>query len=450
MSTAAHGARAFCNWDEDAITMAVEASRACLSGSARGGVHRLKLASTRFPYEDLQNASLVAAALNLRPDLEVTDYANAQRASTAGLIDAMGRRDGGSTLYVAADAPAAAPGSDQELQYGAGAAALLLGEGDVCARFLGASSTAVPFVDHFRAHGEDTDYYWEERWIRDEGYLKLVPAAVTPLLARQQLGAGDIHHFVLAAPGSGVAPAVARKIGLRAESVVDSLASSCGYAGAAHPILMLSVALERAQPGDRILLVGFGQGCDALLFQATEHAPRIAQLTRIANALAAGNVEASYMRFLSFGGVVNYAWGMRAEKDAKTALTQQYRAAAQVFGFVGGRCGKCHTVQFPRLGKCVNPSCRASGPLQDYPLADEPARVLTHTSDWLQYSPAPPFNFGLIQFDNGARLLMEIVDVDSDQLRVGLQVRMVFRIKERDRMRHYDRYFWKATPAAIG
>jgi len=23
---------------------------------------------------------------------------------------------------------------------------------------------------------------------------------------------------------------------------------------------------------------------------------------------------------------------------------------------------------------------------------------------------------------------------------------MVFRIKERDQMRHFDRYFWKATP----
>ena len=57
-----------------------------------------------------------------------------------------------------------------------------------------------------------------------------------------------------------------------------------------------------------------------------------------------------------------------------------------------------------------------------------------------------PLNVGLVQFDNGARVLMEFVDVDPKQLRVGLPVRPVFRIKERDLMLHYDRYFWKAAP----
>jgi len=43
-----------------------------------------------------------------------------------------------------------------------------------------------------------------------------------------------------------------------------------------------------------------------------------------------------------------------------------------------------------------------------------------------------------------------MVDADPETLAVGLPLRMVFRIKERDGLRHYDRYFWKAAPAAQG
>jgi hydroxymethylglutaryl-CoA synthase len=42
----AKGERSFCSWDEDTITMAVEAARDCLGALNRSGVARLVLAST--------------------------------------------------------------------------------------------------------------------------------------------------------------------------------------------------------------------------------------------------------------------------------------------------------------------------------------------------------------------------------------------------------------------
>ena len=63
------------------------------------------------------------------------------------------------------------------------------------------------------------------------------------------------------------------------------------------------------------------------------------------------------------------------------------------------------------------------------------------------FYPAPPLYVGLVQFDNGARVLMEMVDVDPAKFDVGSTLRMVFRIKEKDSRRHYNRYFWKAVPA---
>ena len=42
----AKGERAICNWDEDSVTMAVEAARDCLAGRDRGTITAVYLAST--------------------------------------------------------------------------------------------------------------------------------------------------------------------------------------------------------------------------------------------------------------------------------------------------------------------------------------------------------------------------------------------------------------------
>ena len=72
--------------------------------------------------------------------------------------------------------------------------------------------------------------------------------------------------------------------------------------------------------------------------------------------------------------------------------------------------------------------------------------MATFTADWLMFYPSPPLYVGLVQFDNGARVLMEMVDVDPAKFDVGSALRMVFRIKEKDGRRHFNRYFWKAAP----
>jgi 3-hydroxy-3-methylglutaryl CoA synthase len=444
----AKGSRSFCDWDEDIITMAVEASRGCVAGSDRREVSQLHLASTTYPFDDLQSAGLVAAALALSPNIHTLDYANGQRAVTSGLIESLRHHQTDTTLLVGADAPLGKPGSDQEMQYGAGAAALLVGSENLVASCVGWRSLSAPLIDHFRPKGSQFDYFWEERWIRDEGYLGLLAQTVSGLLEEHGISAGAVQHFIVASAFSNVSAVVAKSLNLPASSIADQLAGHCGYCGTAHPLLMLGRVLEQAKPGDRIVICGFGQGCDAILLEATELVASVAKSLPVTRALERCKTETAYMRLLSFSGQVNYAWGMRAEREAKTALTQHYRASDQILGFIGGKCTNCGTVQFPRLGKCVNPACQMSRSLEPFSLADAPGRVLTFTADWLQYSPSPPFYFGLVQFDNGARVLMEMVDVDAAELRVGLPLRPVFRIKERDALRHFNRYFWKAAPAA--
>jgi uncharacterized OB-fold protein len=208
--------------------------------------------------------------------------------------------------------------------------------------------------------------------------------------------------------------------------------------------MMLAAALERAAPEQKILVVGFGGGCDALLLQTTDTIRGYRSASSVSAALARGVTDKNYTKLLSFADEIDLDWGMRSETDAKTALTQLYRAQDQVMSFIGGRCGQCGAIQFPHLVACVN--CGSVEPLTPYPLADEPAKVATFTADWLMFYPAPPLYVGLVQFDNGARVLMEMVDVDPAKFDVGSALRMVFRIKEKDDRRHFNRYFWKAAP----
>lgn len=441
----AKGARAFTSWDEDAVTMAVEAARDCFNGRPSDAIEAVYLASTSLPYADLQHGALVASALGLPTAIASSDTGYSQRAGTSGLLQAL--KVGEEALFIASDAPVAKPASTQELSYGAGAAAFLLGAGDdVVARLLGAASVTAPFVDHFRAARERYDYFWEERWVRDEGYAKLAPQAIAQALSKAGIAANDLTHFVMPSLQRGAADAVAKKIGF-AGKPVDGLSDGVGYAGAAHALLMLAHVLETAATGDRILLVGFGQGADALVFEVTAAIGSAQPRTGVSGAIANGIATDSYLRMLSFYDGIDLEWGMRSEKVAKTALTEQYRSGGQIDALVAGKCGQCATIQFPQLEYCVNPGCNApASQFEDYSLVDEPSQVFTYTADWLSFHPAPPLYVGFVQFNNGARILMEVVDVGPEGLEVGTPLKLTYRIKERDRSRGYNRYFWKAAP----
>lgn len=442
----AQGQRAFCSWDEDSITMAVEAARDALGDRSCKALASLTLASTTFPFADLQSSSIVAGALNLAPSVRTLDIGNSQRAATGGLSAALLQANG-PALFIASDHPSAKPASNQEMAYGAGAAAFTLGDQGVLATLLASVSHSALFVDHFRAAGAKYDYFWEERWIRDEGYMKLVSEAVGAAMLEAEIEPADVSHFIVASPLKGIAAALIKKLDLPRQVEAEGLHENCGYAGVAHGMLMLAQVLERARPGQIIVLASFGQGADVLVLRTTDAIATFSPRRGVSGALADAQSHDAYLRFLWYDNAVELEWGMRAEKALKTAFTEQYRSSHQVAGFIAGKCRSCATVQFPQLPYCVNPSCNAPRTEFDpHVLVDEGAQVFTYTADWLSYHPAPPLYVGFVQFAHGARVMMEMADVGTDGVDVGTKLRMVYRIKDVDKARGYPRYFWKATP----
>ncbi|MDE2463120.1 MAG: hydroxymethylglutaryl-CoA synthase family protein [Alphaproteobacteria bacterium] len=448
----AKGERAMANWDEDALTMAVEAGRVChptpdpLTGRAH--LDALYLASTSLPFLDRLNAGIAAGALGLAEAVSAIDVTGSQRAGTSALLSALDGLAAGRTkapLVLASDKRKARAASAQELAYGDAAGAIEFGQDNVRARFIASHTLSIDFVDHFRGAGEDFDYGWEERWIRDEGYSKIVPTAIKALLEKSGVSASDIAHIVLPTPFAKLDATIAKQCGLNPDCLIEDFSDRIGDAGCAHPLLMLIAALDRAKAGEKILVAQFGNGCDVLLFETTA-ALAEAQRGSLVAALSRRKEETNYMKYLAFNGLIELEKGMRAEVDRKTALTVLHRKSDMLTSLVGGKCRQCGTAQFPRTRICVNPNCKAVDSQDPYSFAEREGAVLSWSADFLTYSMSPPNHYGMITFAEGGRFMADITDVDEGQIDTGARVRMAFRIKDFDPKRGFIRYFWKAVP----
>ncbi len=447
--TVAQGERSMCNWDEDSLTMAVSAARDCLCGRDKKGLDAVYLASTTLPFADRQNAGILASALNLDEQLVCADFTASQKTATTALITALEAVAGGSrrdVLVAATDRRETKTAYFYEMWFGDGAAALTVGDTDVIAEFKGSYSLERDFVDHYRGAQNTYDYVWEERWNRDEGYGKIIPEAIKGLLAKTNLTIGDIDRLAYPCFFKADHRKIAKTLGAKPEALIDNLHAELGECGAAHSFLLLIKALETAKPGDKIIVAGYGQGANALLFEVTENIVRLAPRNGLSGSLANKKTTDNYAKWLKFRNLIGVEMGIRAEAPTQTATTVLYRKNKMILGLVGGKCRNCGSPQFPKSEICVNPACGALHTQDDYEFAGCAARVKTFTGDMLAVSVDPPAIYGMVQFEGGGRMMADFTDCELADIRVGLPVTMEFKRKVVDKERGFVNYFWKAVP----
>ncbi|MBF9033322.1 3-hydroxy-3-methylglutaryl CoA synthase [Rhodobacterales bacterium HKCCE2091] len=443
----AKGERSMASWDEDAITMGVEAARDALGPADRSGIRALYLASNTMPFAERQNAVIAKEALNLSDEMMTLDFGGSLRAGVTSLITALSTEAGGGILHLAADLRKAKPGSEAEMTQGDAGAAFLIGDAeDAVAVMVGSTSVSVDFVDHFRGAGTETDFTWESRWIRDEGVRPILQGALKTALSRLDIDPASVDRLLVPTAIRGAPPQIAKALGIGAGAVADTLGAQVGDTGTAHPGLMLADALERAVPGETIVLAAFGSGCDVLVLRTTDRIAIVRPERGVRGWLDRRRVEENYLKYLCFRGHLDMDIGIRGEHQEKQPLSALWRRRKTVLGLVGGRCTKSGTIQFPKTEISVNPNDHAVRTQVDHPLAEVPARIMTYTADSLTVSPNPPQYYGNIEFEGGGRMMAEITDVEGWDLDVGQKLRMVFRVKGVDESRNYTRYFWKAVP----
>ncbi|MCJ7655756.1 MAG: short-chain dehydrogenase, partial [Dehalococcoidia bacterium] len=346
----APGENAVANYDEDTLSMAVAAGIDCLSGMKREEVDGLYLATTSQPYMLRQNSAIVATALDLQPSIRTADFVGSTKAGTSALLSAFDAIKGGTSsnvLVCASDCRLSKPGSSQEPLYGDGAAALLVGSKDVIATFEGSYSVAYDFPDRWRAAGEKFEHAWEDRFIRDEGYARMIPEVISGLLKKYNLNIKDFTKIVYPCLYVREHGAIAKRLGAEPGQIQDNLLDKIGDTGSASPLMILAAAIEDAKPGDKILVASFGNGSDALFFRVTEKINKLADRRGVKKNLASKKGLSSYEKYLAFRNLAPMDLGMRGEESVRTPMSTLFRERQSILSLCGSKCKRCGTPQYP-------------------------------------------------------------------------------------------------------
>ncbi len=124
---------------------------------------------------------------------------------------------------------------------------------------------------------------------------------------------------------------------------------------------------------------------------------------------------------------------------------KSWRAYPQTYRLEAARCRKCDKVFFPPRLICD----KCKGREFERFNMKRTGKVVTHTvirtpSD--EFSGEAPFAVGIIQMDGGARLTTQIADVDFDELKIGMPVRLEFRRNYSEGEAGIIHYGHKAVP----
>ena len=437
------GTRSVAAYDEDTTSMAVEAGRIALR-TALAPVHRLYLASAEPPYLDKTNAAVVHAALDCDRAALAVDFGGAPRSGIGALVAAADAPV--PTLALLSDIRTGLPGSDDERNGGDGAAAFLFGPGDadhpVLATVIGSAATTDEFLDRWRVPGATASRLWEERF-GEHVYAPLADEAFAAALKSANLSPADVDHLIV----TGLAPRAVRAArvasGVRQEAVADDHTMAIGNAGGAQPGILLADVLDRAAPGETIVLLHLADGATALVLCATEQISAGRPPLSVAQQVADAGLPLSYPLFLTWRGFLDREPPRRPEPDAP-ASPPTHRSSGYKYRFRASRCDSCATVNLPPSRVCY--ACAAVGQMTDTPMSHVYGTVVTFTVDRLAYTPSPPMVAVVVDFDGGGRFRCELADAGPGDVRIGMRVLPTFRrLLTADGVHNY---FWKVKPVS--
>ena len=299
---AGKGSKAVAYCDEDSITMAVAAALDAAVGCDRDALKALYFASASSPYQEKQAATQIAAALDVNQNLRTGDFANTLRAGSAAVLAAADavKAGGGQVMVTMSDCRLGAADGKFESDLGDAAAAFVLGDENLLAELNGSVSVTKDVVDQWRA---DDDVYvrdWDVRYANTQIYTPAVTKAVKSLLAQLELKPEDFAKAVIYAHDDKTRSGVAAKLGFAPEQLAASMYGEIGNTGSAAAGLMLCAALDKAKPGDKILVVTYGEGCDAMVFTVTDKAETYRPARTVEKLLAHKDEELPYGKYLKW------------------------------------------------------------------------------------------------------------------------------------------------------
>jgi len=252
--------------DEDSTTMGIEAARNAL---ARAGIDASRIGAVFFGSESKvyavkPSATIIAEVLGVTPVTMASDLEFACRAGSEGMKAAIGLVSSGMIEYglaVASDTAQAEPGDVLEFTAASGAAAFIIGPSSDAAAVFEASYTYVTDTPDFWRRAEKPYPRHGEGFTGDPAYFAHIMGAVQGLFEKTGLRPGDFKYAIFHQPNGKFPVRVGKKLGFTMEQMEPGLVTPfIGNTYNASALLGLARVLDRAEPGDRILLAPFGSG----------------------------------------------------------------------------------------------------------------------------------------------------------------------------------------------
>jgi len=435
--TSAGGEKAVANHDEDSLTLAVNATLALGSEDPRPDA--VFFATTTAPYVEKQAAATIATVLDLPASVRTLDFTDTLRAGTSAVLAALDAIAGGSAarvLVAAGDCRLAEPDSPTEQNLGDAGAALLLGADPGLAEVVATHTIADEFLGTWRTREQEFPRAFPGAFEAKFGYGRVIGEVVKGVLAKARLEPRQLATVILPTPTPRAPQAVAKAAGLDAKrQLQESFWTTLGDTGAVQPLLMLAAALECAKAGDLILVVGYGDGADAIVLRATGRPIPAGQ--GVARQIEVKRTLPSYGRYARFRKLVRKE---TVTSDVSSPVIL-WRDRKELLPLYGGRCPRCGTVQFPKHRLCVE--CADPNGLEEVKLARR-GRLFTFTNDYLTESPDPPVTHAVVDLDGGGRLYVQLTDCEPERVEIDMLLELTFRkIHEAG---GFNNYFWKARP----
>jgi 3-hydroxy-3-methylglutaryl CoA synthase len=438
--------KAIANFDEDSITMAVAAAVDCLNGADRKIIDGLYLATTTAPYLEKQGASIVAEAADLRADIFTADFANSLRAGTLALraaVDAVKAGSAGQVLVTAADLRVPQPRSEFEPVLGDGAAAVTVGKENVVAEIEDSYSITNEILDVWRTAGDTFVRSAEDRFASEKGYLKILPQAVKGLLEKCKLTPQDFAKAVFYAPDARKHREMSVRLGFDPKTQVqDPMFNKLGNTGTAFALMMLVAALEKAEPGDRILFAGYGDGADAFVLKVTEGIKKVENRRGIKGCLGSKKILPDYLTYARWRSLIDIAPPVRRPPLDAPSPSAMYRERNQNIRLYGAKCKNCGYQQYPPQRVCTK--CHAKDQFEPVRISDKKAELFTYSLDYLGPTLDPPLVICFINFAGGGRMQSMMTDRVVEEIKIGMPLEMTFR--KLHTVGGIHNYYWKCMP----
>jgi uncharacterized OB-fold protein len=383
----------------------------------------------------------------LPEETQTLDFGNSLRSGTSAMGAALNAINSGAAetvLVCAADMRMFHPKSSQEMSCGDGAIAFLLGKEDLVAEIEWFDSYCDEIQDVWRIQGEQFIRTAEDRFVQDIGYARVVRNAVGKSLKKRNATADQFSKVCGNFTDPKSIGKVIAKLGFKPEEQVQGeLNQSVGDTGAAMALMNAVVALESAAAGQKILVAGYGNGCDVFSIKTTDKIASYPFDRKISSQVEQKIMMSSYNKFLIWRGLVDVALNSRPPLvERQPTPPAQWREVKGELVLNGTRCQECGTPQYPPQRVCM--ICKTKDKMDRYNFSRVPAKATTFSNDYIMETLDSPVTTTVVDFEGGGRMICDMTDRKLDEVVVEMDLEMTFR--KLYSVGGINNYWWKCTP----